>query len=100
MDQFITTCLNTEAKISSFLKITKCEEMVNLQDVMGYKWNMEEELISSNNSYIKEEIDIDFNEVKPSIERLVTFHHFFYRCKINYCSSGKIYQFKIAVIIH
>lgn len=65
MDEFLKICLNTEAKISIFIKLTKSEGTVSLHSVNDYNWTKEEG--NPNVPHIKEEIDIEINEVKPNI---------------------------------
>lgn len=75
MDEFVKICLCTEAKIKIFIKKNKLEGTVNLQKVVEYCgehcWFYEDYFKTSASSKIKEEIDIEVNEVKPNISRFV-----------------------------
>lgn len=76
MDEFSTLCLSTQEKIEHFIKFSNFKGKVNLQKVIEfskeYKWTKDAELKSLKNVEIKEEIDIELDEVKPNIVRSVT----------------------------
>lgn len=73
MDEFATLCLNAEAKINIFTKMNKFEGKVNLHRVLEcmeeYKSMDENELHTLSN--IKEEIEIEIDELKPNIGRFL-----------------------------
>lgn len=74
MDEFSALCMSSEAKINLFIRLNKYEGKVNLQKVVDfskeYKWT-DMGLKTLRNVDIKEEIDIELEEVKPNRIRSV-----------------------------
>lgn len=73
MDDFTTLCLNTEAKIYTFVKMNKLEGKVNLHRILQCigEYKLMDENQSKTLANIKEEIEIEIDELKPNIERFV-----------------------------
>lgn len=73
MDEFSTLCLTTEAKINVFIKMNKLVEKVNLFEVLECmeEYKAMDENQSKTLTNIKEEIEIDIDELKPHVGRFV-----------------------------
>lgn len=70
-NEFLSTCLNTEAKINIFITKNNLEGKVNLNKVLEFS----NKSVSNELKPLivpKEEIDIEENEIKPVITRFVT----------------------------
>lgn len=102
MDDFSTVCLTTEAKINLFIKMNKLDEKIDLLKVLEcigeYKTMDGNQSKSLPN--IKEEIEIDINELKPNIGRFVINCLFITKVSENYDDYIKFIIFRLFYHLH
>lgn len=75
MEEFSSLCLNTEAKIDFYMKTNKSEGKVILSNVIeytkDYNLRIDNSVTILHIPKIKEEMDIEIDDVKPVIARFV-----------------------------